>query len=44
MDYVAKMLHEKLRWDDKLAAHPDAWRQQWSDPFLDPANRHAYSA
>ena len=24
MDYVARMLHEKLRWDDKLAAHPDA--------------------
>lgn len=34
MEYVAKMLHEKLRWDDKLAAHPDAWRQQWSDAFL----------
>ena len=34
MDYVARMLHEKLRWDDKLAAHPDAWRQQWSDAFL----------
>ncbi len=34
MDYVAQMLHAKLRWDDKLAAQPDAWRQQWSDAFL----------
>ena len=34
MDYVAQMLHAKLRWDDKLAAKPDAWRKQWSDAFL----------
>jgi len=34
MDYVAQMLHAKLRWDDKLAVKPDAWRKQWSDAFL----------
>lgn len=34
MDYVAQMLQAKLRWDDKLAADPDAWREQWSDAFL----------
>jgi hypothetical protein len=34
MDDVAQMLHAKLRWDDKLAAKPDAWRKQWSDAFL----------
>jgi hypothetical protein len=34
MDYVAQMLHAKLRWDDKLAAKPEAWRKQWSDAFL----------
>ena len=34
MDYVAQMLHAKLRWDDKLAAKPDAWRKQWADAFL----------
>jgi len=34
MDYVAQMLHAKLRWDNKLASQPDAWRQQWSDAFL----------
>src|SRR4051812_18549042 len=34
MDYVAQMLHAKLRWDDTVAANPEAWRQQWSDAFL----------
>ena len=34
MDYVAQMLQAKFRWDDKLAAKPDAWRKQWSDAFL----------
>jgi hypothetical protein len=34
MDYVAQTLQAKLRWDDKLAAKPDAWRKQWSDAFL----------
>jgi hypothetical protein len=42
MDYVAKMLQANLRWDDKLATQPDAWRQQWSDAFL-IRHRHVVS-
>lgn len=34
MDYVARMLQEKLRWDENLTGDPDAWRKQWSDAFL----------
>ncbi|MDQ3012273.1 MAG: hypothetical protein M3X11_16385, partial [Acidobacteriota bacterium] len=34
MDYVASMLRQKLHWDEKVAADPDAWRKEWSDAFL----------
>jgi hypothetical protein len=34
MDYVAQMLHDKLRWDATLTSNPDAWRARWTDAFL----------
>ena len=34
MDYVSRMLHEKLGWDAKLASNPDEWRSRWSEAFL----------
>ena len=34
MDYVAQILHDKLRWDAKLSSNPDAWRARWTDAFL----------
>jgi hypothetical protein len=34
MGYVAKMLCEKLHWNEKLVGDPEAWRRQWSDAFL----------
>ena len=34
MNQVAARLGEKLRWDDDLAADPEAWRDQWSSAFV----------
>jgi hypothetical protein len=34
MDYVARMLQEKLTWDDNVTSNPDAWRARWADAFL----------
>jgi hypothetical protein len=34
MDYVSRMLHEKLGWDAKLASNPEEWRTRWSEAFL----------
>jgi hypothetical protein len=34
MNQVAARLGEKLRWDDDLAADPEAWREQWSSAFV----------
>ena len=34
MDYVSRMLHEKLGWDAKLASNPEEWRSRWSEAFL----------
>jgi hypothetical protein len=34
MDYVSRMLHEKLGWDARLASNPEEWRTRWSEAFL----------
>ena len=34
MDYVAGVLQQRLRWDERLATDPVAWRKLWSDAFL----------
>ncbi len=34
MNQVAARLGEKLRWDEDLAADPEAWRAQWSSAFV----------
>lgn len=34
MDYVSRMLHEKLGWDAKLTNNPEEWRTRWSEAFL----------
>ena len=34
MDYVSRILHEKLGWDAKLASNPEEWRTRWSEAFL----------
>jgi hypothetical protein len=34
MNYVEQTLGEKLRWDDDLAADPEAWRQRWASAFV----------
>ena len=34
MNYVEQTLGEKLRWDDGLAADPEAWRQRWASAFV----------
>jgi hypothetical protein len=34
MNQVAARLGEKLRWDETLAADPEAWRSRWASAFV----------
>src|SRR6185436_15098385 len=33
MDYVVRVMHEQLRWDQQLVKDPEAWRARWSKAF-----------
>jgi hypothetical protein len=39
MEYIAGMLQEKLRWDEKLVGDAEAWRDRWAEAFTIP-HRH----
>ncbi len=33
-DYVASVLHDKLRWREEFVRDPAKWRSQWNDAFV----------
>ena len=34
MDAAARILGEKLRWDEEFRSNPDQWREQWASAFV----------